>query len=139
MTDFAEGYAAHLLADRLWRETVIESFLERVPQDLSFEEQRTLYYQETDQVDFNLYHQMPWRDQVWAKLGASQPEDFPPWLTGEEIKQWRDRTLKWFEELKEEPGIEPLYITDDDVQMFIDQAREMVTNCFTAWKARVVG
>jgi hypothetical protein len=43
-------------------------------------------------------------------------------LTAEEIRQWRDRTLVWFEELKQEPMIEPVYITYRDVEAFIDQA-----------------
>ena len=115
------------------------SFRKRIPQGISAEERRILYYQETDQVDFNLYHQMRWRRQVWTKLVATQPKDFPPLLTGEEIKRWRDRTLRWFEELKEEPGIEPVHITDNDIQIFIDQAGEMVTRYFTAWKATAIG
>ena len=133
--DFAEGYAAHLLADRLWVQTVLTSFRGSIPPGLSFEEQRSLYYRETDQVDFDLYHQMPWRSEVWAKLAAASPEDFASLLTAEEIRQWRDRTLHWYGGLKEEPGIEPTYITGEDVQGFIGQAAEMIVKCFTAWKS----
>ena len=44
--------------------------------------------------------------------------------------RWRDRTLDWFEKLKQEPGIEPVYITYADVCTFIDWAADRVGSCF---------
>jgi hypothetical protein len=129
---FAEGYAAHLLTDYLWVETVIDSFRRSIPPGLSDQEERSLYYLETDQIDFCLYHRMPWRAEVWSKLAAAQPRDFSPLLTAEEIGQWRDRTLVWFEELKQEPMIEPVYITYADVEAFIDQAAHETMRAFAA-------
>jgi hypothetical protein len=131
---FAEGYVAHILTDRLWVETVYDSFCKSIPPHLSAQEQRSLYYLETDQIDFNLYHQMPWRKEVWSKLAATQPKDFDTLLTAEEIRQWRDKTLIWFEELKQEPMIEPVHITDEMVRVFIDQAAEEVLRAFKEWK-----
>ena len=130
---FAEGYAAHLLTDYLWVETVIDSFRRSIPPGLSDQEERSLYYLETDQIDFCLYHRMPWRPEVWSKLAAAQPRDFSPLLTAEEIGQWRDRTLVWFEELKQEPMIEPVYITYADVEAFIDQAAHETMRAFAAF------
>jgi len=86
-TGFAEGYAAHLLTDRLWVETVVEPLRESSPfKNLSAQEARSLYYRETDQIDFNLYHHVPWRATVWARLAAAQPRDFAPLLTAEETR-----------------------------------------------------
>jgi hypothetical protein len=79
---------------------------------------------------------MPWRAEVWSKLAAAQPRDFWPLLTAEEIGQWRDRTLFWFEELKEEPMIEPVYITYADVEAFIDQAAHETMRTFAAFSLR---
>jgi hypothetical protein len=68
---FAEGYVAHLLTDYLWVETVIDSFHKSIPPGLSDQEERSLYYLETDQIDFDLYRRMPWRPEVWSKLAAA--------------------------------------------------------------------
>lgn len=134
---FAEGYVAHILTDHLWVETVIDSFCKSIPPHLSTQEQRSLYYLETDQIDFDLYHQMPWRLEVWSKLAAAQPRDFASLVTAEEVRQWRDRTLIWSEELKQEPMIEPVHITGADVQVFVDQAAEGVMRTLEAWKSPV--
>ncbi len=133
--DFVEGYVAHLLTDYSWSETVVRSFRAAIPQSLSPEDQRTLYYQETDQIDFNLYNQMPWRVRVWDQLALSQPMDFEPLLSEAEIEQWRDRTLNWYGGLKQEPMIEPVYITDADVRIFIPRAAQMIIERFATWRA----
>lgn len=128
--DFAKGYATHLLTDRLWAETVFSPFREHIPQGLSDQERRSLYYRETDQIDFDLYHRVPWRAEVWRRLAAAEPVSFGSLLTAKEIELWRDRTLDWFEKLKQEPGIEPVYITYTDVYTFIDRAADLVGSCF---------
>jgi hypothetical protein len=135
MIDFVEGYAAHILTDYLWHKTVWVPFTETAPRDLSAQERLSLYYLETDQIDFNLYHQASWRSSVWTKLAAARPKTLAPLLTAEEIEKWRDRTLRWYEELKEEPKIDPVYIADADVESFIPQAAEMVAGQFLAWKS----
>jgi hypothetical protein len=58
-------------------------------------------------------------------------------MTAGEIGQWRDRTLIWFEELKQEPMIEPEHITGADVQVFIDQAAEEIMRTLKVWKSPV--
>lgn len=134
---FAEGYVAHILTDRLWVKAVLDPFRKSIPPLLSTQEQRALYYLETDQIDFDLYHQMSWRLEVWSKLAAVQPTDFALLMTAGEIGQWRDRTLIWFEELKQEPMIEPVHITGADVQVFIDQAAEEIMRTLKVWKSPV--
>ncbi len=138
-SDFCEGYAIHLLTDRLWAGTVIAPFRERAPRDLSRQDLRTLYYQETDQIDFNLYHHMPWRAEVWKKLALAEPVPFEPLLTAGEIGLWRDRTLDWFETLKEEPKIEPVHVTDADVRAFIEQAATAIHSRIEGWRSAVIG
>ena len=134
---FAEGYVAHILTDQQWYEMVFHSFRKSIPPGLSTQELRSLYYLETDQIDFDLYHQMSWRLEVWSKLAAAQPRDFASLITAEEIRQWRHRTLTWFGELKQEPMIELVHITGADVQVFIDQAAEEIASTFRAWKSPV--
>jgi hypothetical protein len=95
-----------------------------------------LYYSETDQVDFNIYHQAPWRPGVWQKLAAVQAVDFPPFLRAAEIDGWRDRTLRWFGELKQEPGVTLQYFTDAMAQDFIHTASQQLAAKFEQWDAQ---
>ena len=134
MADFAEGYAAHLLTDRLWIDTVFASFRASIPADLTRQEYRALYYRETDQIDLELYHQMPWRPDVWRELAAAEARDFSL-LTAEEIELWQQRTLDWFDKLKEEAGIKPLYITLADVRAFVERAAETTIRQFANWRS----
>lgn len=132
---FTEGYVAHLLTDYLWGDSVIDSFYKRIPQNLSPEETRELYYQETDQIDFNLYYQMPWRKDVWSLLAVTQPKDFASLLTSEEIKQWRDRVLNWFEDFKKESMIAPIHITYEETLDFVNRVAEEIVKVLNSWKS----
>ena len=134
--DFAAGYAAHLLTDRWWVQQLLPTFRERAPASLSFAERRSLYYQDTDQIDFDLYHRMPWRPAVWQDLTHVDPADFPPLLAAAEIDQWRTRVIDWFGGLKEEPGITPTLITYQEVIDFIPQAAAQISHLFTEWGIR---
>jgi hypothetical protein len=132
--DFAEGYVAHILADRAWTETVPKLLRRQLPAAMPHAERRSLYYQESDQIDFDLYHKMPWRPAVWRLLAQARPIDFEPLLTANEIARWRDRTLDWFESLKQEPMIEPAYITAALVQAFVLDMASTLAPYLCEWK-----
>lgn len=132
--DFAAGYVAHVLTDRIWRDTLYATFRSRVASDLDPAEWRRLYYRETDQLDFNLYRRSPWRPQVWTQLALAQPRNFAEFLTGAEIDRWRDRTLRWFDNPEKEPGIAPTYCLDADLQRFIARATDAITERFATWR-----
>lgn len=134
---FAAGYAAHLLTDRLWSATIVDPFRAQLPGDVDPAVLRELYYQETDQIDFNLYHRAPWRAEVWRQLERAPRIEFAPLLSAEEIDLWRARTLRWFSELKEEPGITPAYLSDSLVATFIDDATALVSERFATWQIAV--
>jgi hypothetical protein len=136
--DFAEGYVAHVLVDRAWTESVPELLRGRLPAAMPHAERRSLYYQEADQIDFDLYHQMPWRPTVWALLAQARPIDFEPLLAADEIARWRDRTLNWFESLKQEPMIEPVYVTAAVVQAFVLETASMLAKHLSRWKQQRV-
>jgi hypothetical protein len=61
---FSAGYLTHLLTDFLWKQVVIDPFRQKLPAGLSEKEVRSIYYRDTDHVDFDLYRQMPWRPQA---------------------------------------------------------------------------
>jgi hypothetical protein len=52
--------------------------------------------------------------------------DFDLLLAADEIGGWRDRTLRWFTELKDEPKIELVYYTDALVAASIDRSATVV-------------
>lgn len=126
LADFAAGYAAHLLTDRHWAEAVYRPFRQALPPTLDPASRRELYYRETDQLDFDLYHHRPWRPRVWELLALAPARDFADLLKAEEIERWRDRTLRWFGELKEESGITPTYCTETALQSFIRESSDLV-------------
>ena len=74
--DFAGGYLAHLLTDRLWWQTVITPFRKKFPSNFPEPEFRSLYYRDTDRIDLDLYRQMPWRPQAWSSLEAVYSHGF---------------------------------------------------------------
>lgn len=111
---FVRGYFMHVLTDFYWFRSVHPAFVEQVTimdQDLGInrtkDELGRLYYQETDQIDFNLYQQAGWREEVWRMLEIAPGYDVPDLLTAEEILRWRDRTFSFFNESANEPGIVP--------------------------------
>jgi hypothetical protein len=132
---FTAGYVAHILADRLWRRTVLTAFRAQLPPDTASSTERSLYYQDTDQVDFNLYRRSAWRPMVWELLGTATAPEYHPLLSADEIGRWRQRTLDWFDTLKQEPGVTPQYVTDSMVANFIVQAADEVAERFTKWRA----
>ena len=131
--DFALGYACHILADRMWTEQIARPFRALMPDGSTIDDVAKLYYQDADQIDIDLYHNQPWRADVWRQLAQACPVDFAGLLTASEIDQWRDRTFNWFIDYPPKPRTEPFYITDAMVQDFIHQAATEITAQFEAW------
>ncbi|MFO7698232.1 MAG: hypothetical protein R6X16_13900 [Anaerolineae bacterium] len=111
------GYAVHLLTDLRWREQIWLPLKGRLPGDLGYQEERALYYRETDEVDRLLFESAPWRPEVWRLLATARQADVPGMVSAQEIDLWRQRTLHWFEQLA--PASEPLaYLSLELVQDF---------------------
>lgn len=124
--DFIKGYCIHLLTDFYWVDTIIQNFEKNLPEGYTKNERQSLYYLETDQIDFNLYRNMPWRPEVWQSLQGAIPMDMSPLLTAAEISLWRDRVVDWFDKIKQEPKIVPQYITDSMVDGFMAEASSFI-------------
>ena len=119
--ELAGGYAAHLLTDLLWLESVNSRFRAEAA-GLPADERRRRYYRDTDKVDFALFRGEPWRADVFAGLAAAQAQPVGGLLTAEEIGRWRARTLAWFDDASREPEEAPVYITEPAVRAFIRDA-----------------
>jgi hypothetical protein len=131
---FPKGYLTHILTDRIWWQSVFNPFRNELHPILSDQELRSLYYRETDQIDLDLFRQVPWRPEVWSRLDAATAVDFAPFLTAEEIIQWRDRTLVWYEDPGHDPKVEPVHITRANTQAFISQAVQEIAGIFADLK-----
>ncbi|MHB1318459.1 MAG: zinc dependent phospholipase C family protein [Anaerolineae bacterium] len=119
------GYATHLLTDLRWREKIWFPLIQRLPADLSREQERTLYYRETDEVDRLLFETAAWRPEVWRLLTSATATDVPGMVTAAEVGLWRHRTLHWFEHLA--PAPEPLaYLSLEMVQDFARDTAQQV-------------
>ena len=127
----ATGYVVHVLTDQAWRAEIIRPFRGPRIEHMPYPELRTLYYNETDKLDFDLYDEQPWRPAVWALLRAARAEDVgvegePPLLTAGEIDAWRVRTLGWFDAHREKAGYQPQVITRELVWPFIPETAAQI-------------
>lgn len=135
---FVRGYFMHVMTDYYWFRSVHPEFVERVnKEDLSIgtsrskEELARLYYQETDQIDFDLYRGSSWSEEVWQVLNSSLGYNMTDRLTADEIVRWRDHTFSFLN--GEEPGITPEFITGERVQVFVEESVERLIALLSSW------
>jgi hypothetical protein len=132
---FVRGYFAHLLTDYHWHGSVYANFKERAIGDgLEQKERDRAYYCDTDQIDFNFYRGKRWKGDVWAGLVQARQVAFEPYLTADEINYWRYRVVHWFDLLSEEPGIEPVYITERVAEAFVVDSAAKVKALLADWE-----
>ncbi|HVM72735.1 MAG TPA: hypothetical protein VMT91_13315, partial [Anaerolineales bacterium] len=132
---FSGGYLTHLLTDRLWWQTIITPFRQRFPSTFPEKEFRSLYYRDTDRIDLDLYRQAAWRPQAWSSLETAAAADFAPFLTAAEILQWRDRTLRWYDDPVHDCAAEPVYISLSDTQAFIGRAGLEIAELYSGFSS----
>lgn len=137
---FVRGYFMHVLTDFYWFRSVHPQFVEQVTlTDQNSGITRTkdelgrLYYQETDQIDFNLYEQASWSEEVWKMLEIAPGYDVADLLTAEEILRWRDRTFSFFNESANESGIVPKFITDVKISAFVANTAQRLKVLLQGW------
>ena len=126
--DFLRGYGIHILTDMYWVKQVYEKHVENYQNDPSpVHDLRPAYYNDTDILDQMLYNEKSWRKDVWAHLAAADCFGFLDLLTAEEIRQWKERTLGWFDE-KDFQNNTIRYITKSDINAFITACSETLRN-----------
>ncbi|MGC5770851.1 hypothetical protein [Paenibacillus pabuli] len=137
---FVRGYFMHVLTDYYWFRSVHPAFVEQVTMtdqnsgiNRTKDELGRLYYQETDQIDFNLYQQANWSGEVWQVLETAPGYGVADLLTAEEILRWRDHTFSFLNESANEPGIIPQYITDVKISTFVDDIVQRLKELFQGW------
>lgn len=95
---FYIGYMIHILTDLLWEDSIHSKVRMMMDRDnIEKNKQSSIYYNETDQLDFKLFKFYSWRNEVWCLLEKAYALDVDELLTKEEINKWRVRTLHWYD------------------------------------------
>ncbi|MBN1579870.1 MAG: hypothetical protein JXA89_04145 [Anaerolineae bacterium] len=134
---FAEGYCVHLLTDHYWFGEFVGPWRTRLGDNIPRHERRTLYYNECDKIDLDLYDQLPWRQDVWDLLQSAQADDFEGLLLQNEIELWRDRVLHWYDDNRHKQTYQPLYLTLEMALGFIGDASAAVCEQMGQWRQSV--
>lgn len=114
------GWVTHLVTDSVWSRHLVHGIWKDATRGWDRERRDRRYYEEADKVDFVLYRTVPWRSEVWRLIDGKPTPGFADLLTSDEIAAWRDRLLRWFTELKQEPSVEPTTITLERVHRFVE-------------------
>jgi hypothetical protein len=124
--DFLYGYGIHILTDILWKKRIYSDFLYKYRKDKTpIQEERWAYYNDTDRLDYVLFDESSWREQVWSKLKKANATDFIDLLSADEINAWNYRTLHWYDgECQHNNPIR--YITKSDILSFISEASAVI-------------
>jgi len=125
--NFLLGCLTHILTDKLWLDTLYGNiYLKNYENDpLRPENEREAYYNDTDQIDYMLYENMPWREEIFDKIEKAKVFGIENVLRCENVYMWRIRTVNWFS--KESEHKNPLrYIKYSDVLEFADFASKKI-------------
>lgn len=121
--NFLLGYGIHILTDIIWYETIYAKFKSDYYKDSSpIQDARMAYYNDTDQLDFELYKICKWRKNIWDLLEEATPYDVDDILTANEINAWKIRTLHWFDSGASKHKNPIKYISIKDLTQFIKDA-----------------
>lgn len=61
------AYCTHILTDVIWTDTVWRDYISKVIGVCPKSELKALYYRETDYIDFKMYREAAWRDDIWKR------------------------------------------------------------------------
>ena len=118
--DFLQGYAIHILTDMYWTKRIYYPFEEKYENDPNpIQKEREAYYNDTDLIDFSLYYECPWREEIWNHLSKAEGSDFLDLLSANEINMWNKRTINWYEDNKHRKYNPLRYIHKPEVDEFI--------------------
>jgi hypothetical protein len=129
--DYILGYFAHLYADLRWTETIYAEF-ERNYQG-NKQDIRNIYNEEVSQVEFNLLKSEEWAQSVITKLQRAKAFSIEPFITDEEVSQYRNVKIEWLQDNENEPKIKPIYFTEESVKSFIIKTSNELNKLFEEW------
>ncbi len=116
---FILGYGMHILTDIIWSNTLYKKFELKYKKEFdSLHDIKDAYYNDTDQLDFELYKTFNWRPIVWDLLKKAKGYDVDGILSSDEITAWNERTLNWYNCGKSNHNDPIKYLTVEDLIQF---------------------
>jgi len=126
---FLLGYGIHIFTDIIWRDTLYENFKLKYERDCSpIQDITWAYYNDTDQLDFELYKKIQWLQNIWNLLEAAEPISIDGILSADEISAWNKHTLHWYGSGESQHKNPVKYISIEDVMEFIQTAGREIRN-----------
>lgn len=123
--EFLLGYLIHILTDIYWSDSVLLTFKERYYADPSpIQDRRMAYYNDTDQLDFEFYNKLDWRESVWDMLGQAHGFSVEGAVSEEEVTAWRNRTAEWYSGGRSQHTNPVKYMTYDELDAFTGYAAQ---------------
>lgn len=117
--DFVSGYFSHIYADLRWTDTIYADFERAYKGEL--EHIRNTYTVEVSQLEFLLMKSMENTEGMLTNLEIAKGFSIEPFVTGQEVEQYREQKISWLRDGQNEPCITPIYFPIEKVQHFIDQ------------------
>ena len=128
-TDFLWGYIIHILTDMYWGKNVHKKFIEDYQKDTTpIQDERWAYYNDTDILDQVLFNECKWKNDVWQSLQNVVYFEFLDLLSAQELKEWNERTLHWFDSGESQHKNPIRYIAKTDIENFISFYSETIRN-----------
>jgi hypothetical protein len=121
--NFLLGYGIHILTDIIWWETVYIKFKQEYVKDQNpVQDLKLAYYNDTDQLDFELYKNSEWRESIWNLLKKSESFSVEGLLEISEITAWKSHTLKYFDTEVSMHKNPIRYFTIEELEVFMKDA-----------------
>ncbi len=124
---FLLGYGIHILTDIIWWETVYIKFKQKYEKDMNpIQDLKTAYYNDADQLDFELYKNSEWCETIWTLLKKSESFSVEGLLEKREISAWKNHTLTYFD-IEESKHKKPIkYFTIEELEEFMKDASNKI-------------
>nr|HPJ75309.1 hypothetical protein [Clostridia bacterium] len=125
--NFLLGYGIHILTDIIWWETVYIKFKQEYIKDQNpVQDLKSAYYNDTDQLDFELYKNSEWRESIWSLLKKSESFFVEGLLEESEITAWKSHTLKYFDTKVSRHKNPIRYFTIEELEVFMKDAADRI-------------
>lgn len=125
--DFLLGYIVHILTDMYWIKNIGKYFLLNYlhKSGLNFD-MRTSYYSDLTKVDYSLF-KSEFENAIWYKFKSSNMIGLNELLSFRDLELWKDKIIKTYESIDGNLIDNPLYISIEDVKLFIELYSSNIT------------
>lgn len=133
---FVQGYISHVYADLRWTETLYAEYEASFHEAL--ETRRSTYNWEVSQIEFILMRSETWTDRVIHQLKEVEAFSLPPLIESDEVEAYTHTKIEWLLDVRNEPGITPIYFEEEKVRSFISRTSEELQWLFSKWGVKAI-